>query len=334
MKFKTTAIAMAVAGIVAAPMAAQADIGAYASGRIGLEMNMQDKDPVSLEVNDSTKIKNHGSRFGIKGENDMGNGMTSFAHYEMGINDTGAAVHTRNLHVGLRGDFGEIKLGGVTYATFYNHVTGPVDQGWWEVGFGILEGGRTKNVINYEGGSNGFSWGVAIEANGSVDTPTAVGSVEEETSIGFQVAGDVDIGPVKIGLGLVSRESADKKFEYELFDGVFVPGGGDVIGATISGDAGSIYYALSYQADDDQTGIELYVGFGNFYFNYGQIEYDYVSIGAPETFTPSAITLGYTQSIGRGTTIWYEYLTYDADVTGGKEFDYDKLHAVLKVDWK
>jgi hypothetical protein len=35
MKFKTSAIALAVAGVVATPMAAQADI--YASARIGVE---------------------------------------------------------------------------------------------------------------------------------------------------------------------------------------------------------------------------------------------------------------------------------------------------------
>lgn len=322
MKFKTTAIALAVAGIVAAPMAAQADIGAYASGRIGLEV-------LSSDNEDATVIKNHGSRFGLKGENDMGNGLTSFAHYEIGINDNGNALHTRNLHVGLRGDFGEVKLGGVTYATFYNHVSGPVDQPWWENGYGFLSTGRTSNVINYEGGGGAFSYGVALEANGE-----QLGTPANDEGIGFQVAGSFDIGPVKLGAGIISRDSDDKKFNCDVL-GVMVPCGGDIIGVTISGDAGSVYYALTYQQDDNQTGIEAYVGFGSFYLNYGSHDYDYVFfLGPGAELTTSAITLGYTQSVGRGTSVWYEYVTYDADDSGTPSDDFDKFHAVLKVDWK
>jgi predicted porin len=311
MKFKTTAIAMAVAGVVAAPMAAQADIGAYASGRIGLQVISTDNvDPASTarHPNDGISIKSHGSRFGIKGENDMGNGMTSFGHYELGIAQDG--LSTRNLHVGLRGDFGEVKLGGKTYSAFYNHVTGPVDQPWWENGIGFLSTGRTGNVINYEGGSGAFGFGVAYSADGSVD---ASGS---DNGQGYQVAGHFDIGPVTLGLGITSSDAQD-----------VAGGGGDIVGGTISGDAGSVYYALTYQTNDDKDAIEGYIGIAGFYLNYGQTETTASGV------TPNKVTLGYTQSIGRGTSAWYEYATYDAD-TGNSADDYDVFHAVLKVDWK
>lgn len=309
MKFKTTAIALAVAGVVAAPMAAQADIGAYASARVGLQVVSTDNKLLAIGHGiDAMTIKSHGSRFGIKGENDMGNGLTSFGHYELGVSQGG--VSTRNLHVGLRGDFGEVKLGGKTYAAFYNHVTGPVDQPWWENGFGFLSTGRTGNVINYEGGSGAFGFGVAYSADGS----DVAGQDEGQ---GYQVAGSFDIGPVKLGLGITSSDKRD-----------LVGGGGDIVGGTISGDAGSVYYALTYQTNDDTDAIEAYVGFGNFYLNYGQKE----ATAAGGT-TPNAITLGYTQSIGRGTSAWYEYATYDAD-SGSSADDWDVFHAVLKVDWK
>jgi predicted porin len=65
MKLKTSAIAMAVAGTLATPMAAQADV--YASVRIGVE-NL-DTGGVS-----DMRTRSFGSRFGIRSETDLGNG--------------------------------------------------------------------------------------------------------------------------------------------------------------------------------------------------------------------------------------------------------------------
>ncbi len=62
MKFKTTAIAMAVAGIVAAPVAVQAGADEiYASARVGL-WNVDEGGLSDLE------IRSFASRFGAKGE--------------------------------------------------------------------------------------------------------------------------------------------------------------------------------------------------------------------------------------------------------------------------
>ena len=76
MKFKSSAIALAVAGTMAVPMAAQADI--YASARIGLENN--DTGGVS-----DLQVRSFGSRFGARGETDLGNGMTGFGRYEWDV---------------------------------------------------------------------------------------------------------------------------------------------------------------------------------------------------------------------------------------------------------
>jgi predicted porin len=78
MKFKTSAIALAVAGSVAAPMAAQAEGSVYASARVGLE----NVDTAGIS---DVRMRSFGSRFGVRGETDLGNGMTGFGRYEWDV---------------------------------------------------------------------------------------------------------------------------------------------------------------------------------------------------------------------------------------------------------
>jgi hypothetical protein len=82
MKFKTSAIALAVAGTLVAPMAVQAEGSVYASARIGLTYQTTDDSKTKFEPgnsglgnisldNDSDKdtaeIKSISSRFGANG---------------------------------------------------------------------------------------------------------------------------------------------------------------------------------------------------------------------------------------------------------------------------
>jgi predicted porin len=79
MKFKTTAIAMAVAGTIAAPVVAQAAADEiYSSARIGVWSHKDDGDG-------NTAVKSFSSRFGAKGETDLGNGLTAFGRFEWDI---------------------------------------------------------------------------------------------------------------------------------------------------------------------------------------------------------------------------------------------------------
>ncbi len=79
MKFRTTAIAMAVAGTVAAPVAVQAGADeVYASARVGLEY-------ADSGGTADTAIRSVASRFGARGETDLGNGLTGFGRYEWGV---------------------------------------------------------------------------------------------------------------------------------------------------------------------------------------------------------------------------------------------------------
>jgi predicted porin len=165
MKLKSSAIAVAVAGALGASMAAQAESGFYADLRIGFQNT-------DTGGNSELQIQNQVSRFGFRGTTDMGNGLTGFGRMEFGLNSeglkqavttgattpptvTGATgadvINRRHVYVGLRGDWGEVKLG-QTYHTFYTMITGPLDNPMLgTAGAWLGYTGRTAQGITYTG---------------------------------------------------------------------------------------------------------------------------------------------------------------------------------------
>ena len=113
---------------------------------------------------------------------------------------------------------------------------------------------------------------------------------------------------------------------------------GELIGFTASGwETGIFTWGLNYSMQDDlggvagldATGLVLDVLIGNGYVHYESTDLEAGSV----SITPSTWTLGYTQSLGRQTTMWYEWQETDAD-TGVSNDDTTFVRAVLKYDWK
>jgi predicted porin len=299
MKFKTTAIAMAVAGIVAAPMVAQADGSIYASARVGLE-NMDTGGVSDLGV------KSFASRFGAKGESDLGNGMTGFGKYEWDVDFDGATdatndIKVRHRYVGVKGDFGSILLG-QTYHTFYNFLVGPVDSPWWGSAYNMVSyTGRTDNAITYAGGTDMIGFGV---------TAYFVQEANEDAPDGYEVAASFGIGDMTLAGGVQHFEVVDN----------------DVMGLTLSGiGAGPVTFGVAYQADDDDDSLTIEALFGDAYVHVESFNDDSADTN------PISITLGYTQSLGSNTTMWYEIVSADAD-SGDSDDDSTAVRAVLKYD--
>ncbi|MFT5114128.1 MAG: putative porin, partial [Parasphingorhabdus sp.] len=74
-------IAIAVAGTLAAPLAQAASHGDAANwyGRINTGISIVDADGTTVD------IKNISSRFGVKGSEDLGNGLSAVYRYEFGV---------------------------------------------------------------------------------------------------------------------------------------------------------------------------------------------------------------------------------------------------------
>jgi len=309
MKFKTTAIAMAVAGIVAAPVAVQAGADeVYASARVGIQY----KDDDASDVADFD-VRSMSSRFGMRGETDLGNGLTGFGRYEMSYSEGG--VGTRHLYTGLKGDFGSVVLG-QTYGTWYNFVVGPLDNPWWHSGVTMIEyRGRTDNNITYAGGGGAINFGVTayFDSDGEETAPDAL-----EAALSFGL-GDSTIAVAFSSVdedGAIASQGATETDE-------------DIIGVAWSGIAlGDTSLGVSFMSQDDDTGIVVDWLFGNAYVHVELLQLDDADVD------PSTFTLGYTQSLGRKTTMWYEAAVIDSDGIDDPAIlqDSTRIMAVLKYD--
>jgi len=318
MKIKTTAIAMAVAGTVAAPITVQADASeVYASARVGVEY-VDNADIADFN------IRSFSSRFGAKGETDLGNGMTGYGHYEwdvdLGADTDGGTIGLRHRYVGVKGDFGNVYVG-QTYHAFYNHVVGPADPAYWNSGFAMIDyNGRRDKFVTYASAAGAVSWAVSA----------GVGrEAEEDTPDEIEIGVSFPIGDTTLGLGL-HNTAADAD------DGTGSPIGNssdeDVVGVMWSGiGIGDASLAVGFQTQDDDTGYNFALTSGGFYF-VGEFEsIDDDSQGAGAGTDPGGFTLGYEQTLGRKTKMWYEIHSLDAD-TGDSDDDTTAFQAVLRYD--
>ena len=317
MKFKTTAIAMAVAGTVAAPVAVQAGADeVYASARIGL--NYRDTGGTS-----DFDVGQYNSRLGAKGETDLGNGLTGFGRFEWDVDfEDGDSFNLRHRYAGLKGDFGSVWIG-QTNQTFYNFVVGPNDNPFWHSGDVMIQYvGRTDNAISYAGSSDAFAYGATAhffrdEEEEAIDIFEAGASFtfgNDMTLAGAtrQVMGDED------DAGAILINSSDEAVYGLAFHGIML------------GDASM---GFGYQMQDDDYSVIADLGFNNFY---AHVEYSFVDEDSPingsgDDVEPVGFTLGYTQSLGRKTTMNYEAFVLDAD-SDDDDDDVTEVMAVLQYD--
>jgi len=139
-------------------------------------------------------------------------------------------------------------------------------------------------------------------------------------------------------MGIALKNTASTDAEAALGAGVNVQAGDigvegdeDVIGLALSGlNFGDVSLAFGYQMQDveggDATALIINAGIGNAYVHLEQASVDGDNTGEGD---PLGITLGYTQSLGRNTTMYYEYWTVDGD-----DLFADETHvmAVMKYD--
>ena len=154
-------IAAAVSAAVIAPVAAQAESSFYASIRNAIDLS-------DLSGDGTTDISTVSSRFGFKGDTDIGNGMTAHGRYEFSIGTdkesaksyvrkdgstgTTGVDDVRIATVGLSGSFGRVDIGN-QWSSYFNSfgtlVSPTFSLGYYlysSVGQGPL---RSSNTIKY-----------------------------------------------------------------------------------------------------------------------------------------------------------------------------------------
>ena len=193
-------LSLAVAAALAAPMAVMADATIYGKVRLSLD-NVDDGDDSQVEIASQT------SRLGVKGSEDLGNGLKAVYKLEFGVDIAGAQTSqdfenpnitsreefgaaqpfsARNAYVGLAGDFGTALIG--RHDTPLKMSTGKLDyfadtSADFNLGYmGSFSDRRADGVIAYISPNwSGFTVAGAIipgenaDANGLADAYSLAG---------------------------------------------------------------------------------------------------------------------------------------------------------------
>ncbi len=204
MIFRATAAA---AVLVCLPMAALAQSTVTLYGRLNTTLESQKSNDIRKTV-----VANNSSRFGFKGEEDLGGGMKAVFRLESGVaSDTGAIANGtlfgREATVGLSGGFGTVRLGQqaylpaylatADYVSMHNHDTGSSSDSLFG---GFYIDSRQGNSISYTTPNiSGFTVEIAQGLNEKANIPGVVPAVRRKNQT--DVAANYDAGPLHLGAG-------------------------------------------------------------------------------------------------------------------------------------
>jgi predicted porin len=350
---KKKAVAVSLAGLIAAPGWAQSNIQLYGVADAYVKYGKWMGDDTA-GVDDGGI---NGSRIGFQGEEDLGNGLKAVFVLEEGVNiDTGKSsgmsnaddyynggsqTFTRQAYVGLKGSFGQVALGR-QYAPGY--FVDPYDaliamvpspQDWLSL-LGNLTitpnaPARWNNSITYNGTFQTltvnaiYSAGNRESDSGRNLDGTRVDYTDDDK---YGLALRYDNGPLKIG----AIYHGIKYSKQNVADGFAV---GDktqkewFLGASY--DFGMATLAGSYQQGRDvlgingmdvnlwQIGVVVPIGPGNIRFAYAGEKIDRAQDFIDHEAKPKSLTIAYTQDLSKRTTIYLGYTKIDYDNLTWKE---------------
>ena len=149
-------IALAVAGALVAPAAVSAaDAEVYGKARVSFGITSNGAEGSNVSDSEMT-ITSHSSRLGVKGSEDLGDGLTVVYQVEGEIDlddNKDTSLASRDSFVGLAGGFGTVLLGrhdtpyklATKKADVWSDTYGDLDKG----GLNSVHNGRVDNVLAY-----------------------------------------------------------------------------------------------------------------------------------------------------------------------------------------
>lgn len=194
MKFRKTAMAVALASMAAAPLA-QADV--TLSGYIGVIIGGSDfEDPVTGDdgPGDLT-MSSDDSTINVAASHTMNSGLTAYGNYRLDSGLTGSTPAGDNVWVGIKGGFGDIRLGEVPDASEYGQVAGDA----------LLDVGGENAGISYTGAFGPVTLGLNWSPQNNSD----------RTGAGIKFAlGGFNIGIGAADLDGLTQTSAGASFSF------------------------------------------------------------------------------------------------------------------------
>ena len=188
------------------PSAVLAEASWYGSLRVGWESGK------------TSGFKDYASRWGIKGSNDVSDGLSAVYRFEQQIDATTATQGDdkgRLSYVGLSGGFGTVAMGKVNNAAG-NHFGAIVDNST-AYGDSEIDGTRSANVISYSVGIGSVSAQIDLTGNngGGATSNTENGQAVSATNPKHD---DKDIDSSQFGLTLQLGENAKVGLTHVNYD--------------------------------------------------------------------------------------------------------------------
>ena len=159
-------------------------------------------------------MKSNGSRWGVKGSNEISEGLSGIYRYEENLDLSSATLKADNRlsYVGLSGGFGSITLGRV-FSASYNHVGVLTDYGVASTNAASTV--RTSNTVSYSASTGPVSF--QVDAKMKSDNARSVDAAELGLSF--------DTGAATVGLAFRDENTKDNKTKQSAI-GFSIPVGG------------------------------------------------------------------------------------------------------------
>ncbi len=308
------------------PGAALADVKVYGKFNVGLEGQ---KDEIGLDSKDAdttfrVKDQNNSSRLGFKGSHDTGLGdMSVIYQLEFGTNpdgDESDELSQRNTYLGLKGNFGTVKVG--KFDTPVKVIGGTADQFNDESIGDITElmvgETRANNMIQYETPKLGDLVTITAAVAPGEGREALDDANDEDNGVAdtYYAAAEVEQGPFYAALAYAGNQEGSLKFDGDT-------AGIDIIRATVAVELmealeiGAIYQQAS--GIDQDNGIDggdaeetSWVGsvaysYDAFKFKvqYGQTSGDQTDIDRTE------LAVGVDYKLSKSMTAQAYYVTYE-----------------------
>ena len=213
---KKIAILTAAAGMLSTSMAVLAE-GPTLHGRItfGFTSISGDKDS-----EDSQRLEDKaGSRLGVSGSNDLGNGMSVDYLLEYGAGET---LKLRHSNITLKGNFGQFRLGQQT-GVLYRYIGSNTDQSnavasakeYYAIADNNMNSDHTlrmKNIAAYRfgagpGGNDPITFDIQVHSEDMDEG--AEGTKDNESIDSVTIGAATALGPVKLQLAYVDENGSD-----------------------------------------------------------------------------------------------------------------------------
>lgn len=318
-------LAIAIASGLASPFAASADATVY--GKVHLSISAVDACTTAATCagtsdEDNWQVNSHASRLGFKGEEDLGNGLAATYKLEYEVNpdgassdsssgtDSSAGLKRRNQYLGLKGGFGELRVG--------RHDTPmKMSQGKFDLfndtvadiaGPGALDisraDRRVDNVIAYLGKASDIKYAVAL-IPGEGDGVSAGDGPADTVSAAVMYDG----GPLFVSLGLDSNDDTGAA-------GSFIE---DTTRLTATYSMGKMRFGLMFETEGttDGTGEQDVMAL-NFAMGMGKnkVKFQYIN-SDDDAIEKTQATLGYDIGLSKRTTAYVLYTDGDVENAGG-----------------